>query len=56
MMFALLYVQHGGSGIPGLQYDHILELSLDEVEWYVERLEAQRAREAAAIRAANRTR
>lgn len=56
MMFALLYVQHGGSGMPGLHYDHVLELSLDEVEWYADRLDAQRSREAQAIRLANKVR
>ncbi len=56
MVFGMLYSQHGGSGLTGLHYDHLLELSLDEVQWYAERLDAQRTREAQAIRSASRAR
>lgn len=54
MVFGMLYTQHGGSGLTGLSYTELLELSLDEVEWYAERLDAQRSREAAAIRSAGK--
>lgn len=54
MVFGLLYTQHGGSGLPGLTYRDLLELDLGMLEWMAERLDAQRSREAAAIRAANR--
>ncbi len=56
MVFGMLYTQHGGSGLTGLRYPDLLELSLDEVEWYADRLQAQRAREAAAIRSASKVR
>ncbi len=54
MVFGMLYTQHGGSGLTGLTHRDLLELSLGEVEWYAERLDAQRSKEAQAIRAANR--
>ncbi len=50
MIFSLLYVPHGGSGIPGLTLPALLELDLGTVEWLVDRLDEQRAKEAAALR------
>lgn len=50
MLFALLWVQHGGSGVPGIAYDQLMELSLDEIEWFADRVETQRTLEAQAIR------
>ncbi len=56
MVFGMLYTQHGGSGLPGLGYEALLELDLGMLEWMAERLDTQRSREASAIRAANRVR
>lgn len=43
--FALLYRQHGGSGL-GLLHSDILEMELPEIERWLERLRETRAEEA----------
>lgn len=54
--FSVGYVPYGGSGMQGLSWGAFLELDWDYVEWLVERMDEQRAKEAQAIRAANSTR
>lgn len=53
MLFCLLYIQHGGSGL-GLSYSDVLALDWSEAAWFAERLGDQRAREAKAIKDGNR--
>lgn len=50
-----MYTQHGGSGL-GLTYTECLELDYAQVEWFSERLDAQRSAEARAIRSASKAR
>jgi len=51
MAFGLLYVAHGGSGL-NLSLRDIEEMPVSEIEWWSERLGAQREADAAAIREA----
>jgi len=51
--FALLYHQHGGSGL-SLSLDDIMNLDLDRIRWLIERLGKQRETEARALAAAAR--
>ena len=49
IFFSLLYTTHGGSGLT-LSMSEVLELDYAQVEWWSERLDRQRSREAAAMR------
>ena len=52
-VFELTYKQHGGSGM-NFTLDEVLDLEVEEIEWYRERLEDQRTREAKAIKNAGK--
>lgn len=45
--------QHGGSGL-GFGLSEVLDLSLDEFEWFLERIGEQREQEARALEKAMR--
>lgn len=47
--FELTYQPHGGSGVH-LGLDAVLDMPLDRIEWFLERIEARRDAEAKAIR------
>lgn len=51
--FSLLYSLHGGSGL-SLSKADIDELDWEQVEFFIDRLDSQRSREAAALRSASR--
>lgn len=49
-VFYLLYTQHGGSGLAGLTYSDVMSMELDEIFWWLGKLQETREAEAAAIR------
>jgi len=51
--FELTYLPHGGSGVH-LGLNEVLDLPIDRIEWFLERLEERRDAEAAAIRKGNK--
>ena len=54
-IFQMCWRQHGGSGL-GFNLQEVLDLPLDEFEWFLERIGEQREREAREIeKAARRT-
>jgi hypothetical protein len=53
MIFGLLYHQHGGSGL-NITYSEVLELDLDNIDEFLERLGEARRKEAAAIEHASK--
>lgn len=52
-MFQLCWQQHGGSGL-AITFADALDLSLEERDWFLERIGAQRTREAKEISKAGR--
>lgn len=54
-VFQLCWQQHGGSGL-AVTFDDVLELSVDERDWFIERVGQQRAREAHEIEKATKKR
>lgn len=50
MIFSFTYIPHGGSGIPSLTEAALMEYDVARLEWLAERLDEQRALEAAAMR------
>lgn len=49
MLFQLCYTCHGGSGLNFTMAD-ALELNWGKLQWWLDRLQEQRAREASAMR------
>lgn len=47
--FHLLYKQHGGSGLD-LDYDAVMDMEFNEIEWWVEKLNNKREQEADALK------
>ena len=54
-MFALCWTQHGGSGL-GWTRSEVLDMTIAEFRWFIERVSSQRAKEANALRKAYRGR
>lgn len=54
-MFQLCWHQHGGSGL-AISFADALDLSLAERDWFLERIGAQRTKEAQEIAKAGRRR
>ena len=52
-IFQMCWRQHGGSGL-GFSLREVLDLSLDDFEWFLERIGEQREREAREIEKAAR--
>ena len=52
-IFQMCWRQHGGSGL-GFTMTEVLDLPLDEFEWFLERIGEQREREAREIEKAAR--
>ena len=52
-IFQLCWTQHGGSGL-GWSRAEALELDVAELEWFLERIDEQRGREAHALERAAR--
>lgn len=50
MIFSFMYVPHGGSGIPALTEAVLMEYDVERIQWLADRVDAQRALEAAAMR------
>lgn len=53
LVFSLSYIEHGGSGL-GWSCNEVLSLELGEALWYLERLNNERKKEAAAVRRATK--
>jgi hypothetical protein len=53
VIFQLCWTQHGGSGL-GWTRSEALELDLNELTWWLERISDQRVQEARAIEKASR--
>lgn len=51
-MFELLYTRHGGSGL-SLTLEDVMDLPLQRIEWFAERLTERREAEDENIRRAN---
>ena len=54
-IFQMCWRQHGGSGL-GFTMSEVLDLPLDEFEWFLERIGEQRQREARELEKAARRR
>jgi len=54
-IFQMCWRQHGGSGL-GFTMNEVLDLPLDDFEWFLERIGEQRQREARELEKAARKR
>lgn len=53
-VFKLCYSQHGGSGLH-FSYDGVMEMPLEDFEFYLNRLDTERRREHDAMARANKS-